>query len=140
MSAGVPNSAATLSPALQHRSRRRAGAELLAVGLAGGVLSGLLGVGGGVIMVPLLVVWAGYGQRDAHATSLGAIIPISAAGILTYGIAGRVNWAAAAALAAGAVAGARIGAGMLARIDERSLRIVFGCFLVAVSVTLGIRA
>jgi uncharacterized protein len=127
-----------------HRERRRArgllGVELLAIGVAGGVLSGLLGVGGGVIMVPLLVLWAGYGQRDAHAMSLGAIIPISIAGILTYGIAGRVNWLDAAALAAGAVTGASIGAGMLARMDERTLKIIFGCFLVAVSVTMGIRA
>jgi uncharacterized protein len=141
----VRNSAATSRPAgMGHRERRRArgllGVELLAIGVAGGVLSGLLGVGGGVIMVPLLVLWAGYGQRDAHAMSLGAIIPISIAGILTYGIAGRVNWLDAAALAAGAVTGAGIGAGMLARIDERTLKIIFGCFLVAVSVTMGIRA
>jgi uncharacterized protein len=119
---------------------RLVGAELLAIGIAGGLLSGLLGVGGGVVMVPLLVLWAGYGQRDAHAASLGAIIPISVAGILTYGIAGRVNWLDAAALAAGAIAGARLGAGMLARIDERMLKIVFGCFLVAVSITMGFRA
>jgi uncharacterized membrane protein YfcA len=91
-------------------------------------------------MVPLLVLWAGYGQRDAHAASLGAIIPISIAGILTYGIAGQVNWFDAAALAVGAVAGAAIGAGMLARIDERALRIVFGCFLVFVAITMGARA
>ena len=139
----MPDSAATLSATVHQqpgRERRRAGTELLAIGVAGGLLSGLLGVGGGVIMVPLLVLWAGYGQRDAHATSLGAIIPISVAGILTYGIAGRVDWPDAAALAVGAVAGARLGAGMLARIDERSLRIAFGCFLVAVSITLGIRA
>lgn len=114
--------------------------QLVAIGVAGGLLSGLLGVGGGVIMVPLLVIWAGYGQRDAHAASLGAIIPISVAGILTYGIAGRVHWVDAAALALGAVAGARLGAGLLARIDERTLRIVFGCFLVAVAVTMGVRA
>jgi uncharacterized membrane protein YfcA len=127
-----------------HRERRRArrvlGAELLAIGLAGGLLSGLLGVGGGVVMVPLLVFWAGYGQRDAHAVSLAAIIPISVAGVLTYGIAGRVNWVDAGALAVGAVAGARIGAGLLARIDERALKVVFGCFLLAVSITMGIRA
>jgi uncharacterized protein len=113
--------------------------QLLAIGVVGGLLSGLLGVGGGVIMVPLLVLWAGYGQRDAHALSLGAIIPISVAGILTYGIAGRVHWLDAAALAVGAVAGAQLGAGMLARIDERRLKIVFGCFLIAVAATMGIR-
>ena len=91
-------------------------------------------------LVPLLVLWAGYGQRDAHAMSLGAIIPISIAGILTFGLAGKVDWPDAAALAAGAVAGARIGAGMLVRIDERLLKMTFGCFLVAVSLALGIRA
>jgi uncharacterized membrane protein YfcA len=51
-----------------------------------------------------------------------------------------VNWLDAAALAVGAVVGARVGAAWLARIDERLLRIVFGCFLVVVAVTMGIRA
>jgi uncharacterized protein len=114
--------------------------QLVVIGVAGGLLSGLLGVGGGIVMVPLLVLWAGYGQRDAHAVSLGAIIPISVAGILTYGVAGRVHWLDAVALAVGAVVGARVGAGLLARIDERTLKIVFGCFLVAVAATMGIRA
>ena len=57
--------------------RGRLDRRLATIGGAGGLLSGLLGVGGGVIMVPLLVLWAGYRQRDAHALSLGAIIPIS---------------------------------------------------------------
>ena len=113
--------------------------QLVAIGLVGGLLSGLLGVGGGVIMVPLLVLWARYGQREAHAASLGAIIPISVAGALTYGVAGHVHWADAAALAVGAVAGARFGAGLLARIDERALKVVFGCFLLAVAITMGVR-
>ena len=104
------------------------------------VAEGPLGVGGGVVMVPLLVLWAGYGQRDAHAASLGAIIPISVAGILTFGIAGRVHWLDAAALAVGAVAGARLGAGLLARIGERPLKIAFGCFLLTVALTMGLRA
>lgn len=128
------------NPALTLRPTGRRRTELLGIGVSGGLLSGLLGVGGGVIMVPLLVLWGGYGQRNAHATSLGAIIPISVAGIITYGIAGQVDWTAAAALAAGAVAGALIGAGMLARMNERTLRIVFGCFLVAVSIAMGLRA
>jgi len=119
---------------------RRLDAQLVSIGVVGGLLSGLLGVGGGVVMVPLLVLWAGYRQRDAHAASLGAIVPISIAGILTFGIAGQVHWLDAAALAVGAVVGARIGAGMLAGIGERALKIVFGCFLVAVAVTMGVRA
>ena len=137
----VADAAATASPARNRpRALRPLDPQLVAIGLAGGLLSGLLGVGGGVVMVPLLVLWAGYDQRDAHATSIGAIIPISIAGILTFGIAGRVNWLDAAALAVGAVVGARVGAAWLARIDERLLRIVFGCFLVVVAVTMGIRA
>jgi uncharacterized protein len=113
--------------------------ELAAIGVLGGLLSGLLGVGGGLVMVPLLVLWAGYGQRDAHATSLGAIIPISVAGIATYGIAGQVRVGDAAALAVGSIFGARIGAGMLARIDERLLKALFGAFLLAVAVLLVVR-
>lgn len=91
-------------------------------------------------MVPLLVLWAGYRQRDAHAASLGAIIPISIAGILTFGIAGRVHWVDAFALALGAVVGAGLGAGLLARSDERVLKIVFGCFLVAAALAMAVRA
>lgn len=113
--------------------------KLLAIGLGGGLLSGLLGVGGGIVMVPLLVLWARYAQREAHAISLGAIIPISLGGIATYGVAGEVRWWQALGLAVGAIVGARIGAGILARIDERLLKIVFGTFLVGVAALLGVR-
>jgi uncharacterized protein len=113
--------------------------QLVAIGLVGGVLSGLLGVGGGIVMVPLLVLWARYAQRDAHAISLGAIIPISIAGIATYGVAGEVRLYPALALAAGSVGGARLGAMFLARIDERLLKAVFGVFLVAVAVLMVVR-
>ena len=114
--------------------------KLAAIGIGGGLLSGLLGVGGGIVMVPLLVLWASYGQRDAHAISLGAIIPISIAGIATYGAAGEVRWWQALGLAAGSIVGAQVGAGILARIDERLLKIVFGTFLIGVAALLGAKA
>jgi uncharacterized membrane protein YfcA len=114
--------------------------RFVAIGIAGGVLSGLLGVGGGIVMVPLLVLWTAYGQRDAHALSLGAIIPISLASVLTYGIAGKVHLGEAAALTAGSIAGARIGAGALTRIDERRLKLVFAVFLAAVGVLMLVRS
>ena len=121
---------------------RRLGLEprLAAIGVAGGVLSGLLGVGGGIVMVPLLVFWAAYGQRDAHAISLGAIIPISCASVLTYGVAGQVRPWEALALAAGSIVGARVGALALARIHERPLKLVFGLFLGGVSVLMLVRS
>ena len=113
--------------------------QLVTIGLAGGLLSGLLGVGGGIVMVPLLVLWAGYAQRDAHAMSLGAIVPISVAGVLTYGVAGEVRLPEAIALAVGAVAGARVGAGLLSRLGDRPLKLAFGSFLVAVAVLMAVR-
>jgi uncharacterized membrane protein YfcA len=113
--------------------------QLVTIGLAGGVLSGLLGVGGGIVMVPLLVLWAGYAQRDAHAMSLGAIVPISIAGVLTYGVAGQVRLPEAIALAVGAVAGARVGAGLLSRLGDRTLKLAFGSFLVAVALLMAVR-
>ncbi len=136
----LPSPAEPLAPAWT-RVRALIGLDgrLVVIGLLGGVLSGLLGIGGGVIMVPLLVLWAGYAQRDAHAASLGAIIPISIVGAATYGVAGKVRPAEAVALAVGAVAGARLGAGLLARLDERVLKLVFGLFLVAVSVLMAVR-
>jgi len=88
-------------------------------------------------MVPLLVLWAGYAQRDAHAVSLGAIIPISIAGIAIFGVAGEVRYWQAIGLAAGSIVGARIGAELLARIDERLLKIIFGAFLIGVAALLG---
>ena len=131
----VPEPAAEREPVRRRLDRRLAG-----IGAAGGVLSGLLGVGGGIVMVPLLVLWAAYGQRDAHALSLGAIIPISLASVITYGAAGKVHYGEAIALAVGAVAGARIGAGALARIGERQLKLLFGVFLAAVGVLMLVRA
>src|SRR5215207_2947347 len=104
------------------RSQRGRRLRLGTIGLSGGFLSGLLGVGGGVVMVPLLVLWARFGQREAHAASLGAIIPISAAGALAYG----------------AVLGAQVGARALARASERSLKLAFGGFLVLVAVVMAV--
>jgi uncharacterized membrane protein YfcA len=115
------------------RPRRFIDRTSAAIGVFGGFLSGLLGVGGGMIMVPLLVLLGKRSQRDAHAISLGAIIPISAAGVLTYGVAGQVALPEALALAAGALVGARAGARKLSRTSERSLKLIFGVFLLAVA-------
>jgi uncharacterized membrane protein YfcA len=113
--------------------------RLVTIGGAGGLLSGLLGVGGGLIMVPLLVFWAGYRQRDAHAMSLAAIIPISLASVITFGVAGHVLVGYALALTLGSIVGARVGVGVLARIGERPLKIAFGLLAAAASILLFLR-
>jgi uncharacterized membrane protein YfcA len=108
-------------------------------GLVGGLFSGLLGIGGGTVMVPLMVLWTGKKQRDAHAISLGAIIPISIAAIAVYGGAGEVNLPDAIGLTIGAVVGARLGAGVLSRAPERPLKIAFGVFLLIAAVSISLK-
>jgi uncharacterized protein len=92
-------------------------------------MSGLLGIGGGTVMVPLLSLWAGRPQREAHAISLTAIIPVSLAAVAVYGAAGEIDYLAAAALTLGAIGGARAGAGVLVRAPERALKVGFGVFM-----------
>ena len=106
------------------------------MGLVAGVASGFLGVGGGIVMVPLLVTFAGMSQHEAHATSLAAILPIAVVGGATFAVAGEVDYAIAAALVAGSLLGALLGARLMRRTSDRGLKIVFGVFLVAVAVQL----
>jgi uncharacterized membrane protein YfcA len=100
-------------------------ALLVVVGLLGGLLSGLFGVGGGAVMVPLLIWLLGMGQRRAAATSLVAIVPTAIVGALTYGIGGHVAFVAGAVLAAGGIGGSLIGARMLRRVPLGALRWMF---------------
>jgi len=104
--------------------------RFLAIGLVAGVASGLLGVGGGIVIVPLLVLVAGLSQHQAHATSLAAVIPIAAVGAATYAFEGEVSFSIAALLAAGSLVGAPMGAAWMARLSERTLKLVFGSLLV----------
>jgi uncharacterized membrane protein YfcA len=108
-------------------------------GLLGGLFSGLLGIGGGTVMVPLLVLWGSRPQREAHAMSLAAIIPISLAAVLVYGGAGQVDVADAIGLCAGAIVGARTGAGLLARAPERALKGAFGVFMLVAAASISLK-
>lgn len=110
------------------------------VGVVAGVLAGLFGVGGGILIVPGLVLILGMHQRRAHGTSLAAIIPIAASGVLGFALQGAVDWPAAALLSVGASAGALLGTRALQRIRPRSLRIAFALFLVATAVRLFLEA
>ena len=96
-------------------------------------MSGLLGVGGGVVMVPLLVLVAGLSQHQAHATSLAAVILMGAVGAATFAAGGEVDFEIAAYLAAGSLVGAPLGARLMAGISEGRLKIAFGAFMVLVA-------
>lgn len=86
------------------------------MGLGAGVVSGLFGVGGGVVMVPGLVLWLGLGPHKAHATSLAAIVAAAAAGMTPFAVAGDVDWAAAPILFLGGALGAFGGARLLGKV------------------------
>lgn len=86
---------------------------LLITGLVGGFLSGFFGVGGGIVMVPLLMLWAKMDQRRASATSLLAIVPTSIVGAITYGLNHQVDFLVAGFVALGAIVGAPLGARLL---------------------------
>lgn len=108
----------------------------VAIGLAAGLLSGLFGVGGGTVIVPMLVLLIGFDQRLAAGTSLAAIVPTATVGVVSYAIHGSVAWIPALILAAGAVVGAQIGTWLLARLPQNALRWGFVGFLLAVIVML----
>ena len=108
----------------------------LAIGLLAGLLSGLFGVGGGTVIVPLLVLILAYDQRLAAGTSLAAIVPTATVGVISYALTDSVAWIPGLILAAGAVVGAQIGTWLLPRVSLVALRWSFIAFLVAVIVSL----
>jgi uncharacterized protein len=106
----------------------------IAVGLLAGSLSGLFGVGGGILIVPGLVLLLHMEQRLAHGTSLGAAIPISLSAVIGFTIAGKVDWAAAAPIVAGAIVGAIIGTRALRTMSTRALQITFSAAMLATAI------
>lgn len=113
--------------------------KLVLIGAIAGLLSGLLGVGGGIFIVPMLVLVAGFAQHSAHASSLAAVVPIAAAGALFYGGESHVDVEVASFLAAGAVVGAPLGARIMAGMQESTLKVVFGVLLVGLGLFMVIR-
>ncbi|MFV0433159.1 MAG: sulfite exporter TauE/SafE family protein [Leucobacter sp.] len=109
---------------------------LLALGAATGLLSGLFGVGGGVILVPMLVLVLGFQQRLAAGTSVAAILPAAIVGGISYALQGNVDWIAAALLAVGIIVGAQLGSYLLQRLPLGFLRWMFMVFLLAIIVSL----
>ena len=106
------------------------------VGLTAGFLSGLFGVGGGILLVPALVIVLKLGQKLAHGTSLAAVLPIAMSSLLGYTIEGKVDWPVAGLLALGAVGGAVIGTHILHRLPQRAVGWAFAAVLIATAVRL----
>jgi uncharacterized membrane protein YfcA len=110
--------------------------RLAVIGTAAGLFSGLFGVGGGTVIVPLLVLWLGYGTREATGTSLGAIALIAAAAMLAQGAYGNLHVGDGLLVGVPAVAGVLVGTALQQRVDPRSVSLLFAALLVATAISL----
>ena len=111
--------------------------RLAAIGTLAGAFSGLFGVGGGTIIVPLLIFWFGYGERLATGTSLAAIVLIGVLGTVAQGgIYGNVHVATGLWLAIPAVGAVVLGTAIQQRISQRTVSLLFAALLVVVSIEL----
>ena len=109
---------------------------LVLIGLVAGFFSALFGVGGGIIMVPLLVLTAKLLERVAMATSLAAIGIIAVAGTVAYGLHGHLKPAEAAMVGLPAAVGAVAGASLQQRVANRTLALLFALLLAVIGVRL----
>jgi len=103
------------------------------VGAVVGLLSGLLGIGGGTIVVPALVILFGMSQYTGQGTSLVVMVPVALMGAYTYGAQKHLHLGAALAIAAGGIVTARLGATIAQSLPENVLRYIFALFLVVIA-------
>jgi uncharacterized membrane protein YfcA len=113
--------------------------KLMAIGTAAGAFSGLFGVGGGSVIVPLLVLWLGYQERAATATSLAAIIFIAGFAAATQGLYGNVHVLDALLVGVPAVGGVLFGTWLQQRVHNRALSLLFAAVLIASAIELVLR-
>ena len=109
-----------------------------AIGAVAGFVSGLLGVGGGIVMVPLLTLVIGMPLKRALGTSLAVIAALVVPGTIVHWALGHIDWAIFGVLTLGVVPGARLGAHLAIGARERTLRRAVGAFLLAVAVLYGV--
>jgi uncharacterized membrane protein YfcA len=111
-------------------------ARLIAIGVAAGVFSALFGVGGGIVLVPLLLLLVSFRPHEATATSLGAIAITALAGVVAYAFRDDIRYSYAALLGVPAAIGALGGATLQQRLSGRLLTLGFACLLVGVGIWL----
>jgi uncharacterized membrane protein YfcA len=104
--------------------------KLVVIATVGGAFSGLFGVGGGTVIVPLLILWFGYGEREATGTSLLAIVVIASLAAFAQGAYGNVHVGAGILIGIPAVAGVVAGTAVQQRIPERAVAAIFAVLLV----------
>ena len=129
----VPAETGDPAPAAPHHGRGRAPA-FAAVGAAAGLLSGLLGVGGGIVMVPGFTQVAGLSIKSAIATSLVCVAALALPGTVTHAVLGNIDWRAAAFLTLTVIPGSRLGVAATLKASDRALRTAVAGLLGVVAV------
>lgn len=129
----VPRGAAA-QPGATLGARPVSGAAVALVGAVSGLLSGLLGIGGGVVLVPGFNQYARLDVKQSIATSLVCVGIFAIPGTITHGLLGEIDWRFALLLAVGIVPGAQVGAALAVKARTRTLRIVVSAFLAGVAV------
>jgi uncharacterized membrane protein YfcA len=112
--------------------------KAVALGIVAGYLSGLLGIGGGVVIVPAFVLWLGIDQFSATATSVATIAITASAALITFGIGGSVDWTVAAIMFIGSATGAWLGAKYLDRVPEWMLAASFTAVIAVAAVRMAL--
>jgi uncharacterized membrane protein YfcA len=108
---------------------------IILVGIAAGILSGLVGVGGGIIIVPALVYFIGFSQKTAQGTSLAMImLPVGIFGVIQYYKQGHVDYKIVGILAIGFLAGSFLGSKMALSISQETLKKVFAILMIFIAV------
>ncbi len=115
---------------------RRRWLTLAVIGTLGGAFSGLFGVGGGIVMVPLLVLWAGFDERRATGTSLAAIVIIATVATVAQAAYGNVHLEEGVLVGVPAVGGVLFGTWLQQRVPVRWISLGFAVLLVAIAVEL----
>ncbi|MFZ9669298.1 MAG: sulfite exporter TauE/SafE family protein [Solirubrobacterales bacterium] len=108
--------------------------KLVLLGTAAGAFSGLFGVGGGTVIVPMLIAFLGYSERLATGTSLAAIVLIALFAVITFAFYGNVEWGTGLLLSIPAVGGVLVGTTLQQRVSERLISLVFAVVLVGVAI------
>jgi hypothetical protein len=116
--------------------------KFVLLGVSVGTLGGLFGVGGGVLMVPALVIMIGMAQKSAQGISLIVMVPMALFAFLRYRAMGAItlDWGAIGLLALGAVCGAFLGTGVVGSVSNRPLQTGFGIFMICVGAYMIFRA
>ncbi len=110
---------------------------LILVGIAAGMLSGLVGVGGGIIIVPALVFFLGFSQKMAQGTSLGILLlPVGILGVIQYYKQGYIDWTVVLIISAAFLIGSYFGSKIALRLPQDTIKKIFAIFMILIAIKL----